>query len=112
VFNVGRVVVQHALKPLAHIIIKRIIAAENDRICRFKLSPIFEQWRAHRNADLFRFLRPRNDTTIIIAQHYHRLSCEFWIECPLRAGVEIIGVNQSNRRRHQLASGGSATTLR
>jgi len=87
---------QDAHHPIAHIGIKRIVAAVgNDPVLFSHFAHLIPRF-GHRHAQRFDFIAARHRTTIVIRQHHHRLAFELGLKHALAGNVEIVHIDERN----------------
>ena len=55
---------------------------------------LFMQWGSHGNPECLRLLAARDNASVVVREHHHRLSLQGRIEDTLAGAEEIIAINE------------------
>jgi hypothetical protein len=99
-FEIGRELAQDVHHPGAHVAVERVIARPDDHA--FGIDPLTADMPGltHGDAERLRFVRARDDTTIVVGQHDNRFAAQPRLKHALARRIEVIAIDERNRSSH------------
>ena len=91
---------ENAHHAAAHVAVERVIARPHHDAGLAETLAAQMPGRAHLDAERFRFVRSRDDAAVIVRQHHDRLAAQGRLKDALAGGVEIVAVDEGDRRAH------------